>query len=165
MLSQTHFITTSSKYLNIAVVSFAALTFTTRSDATECKNPVYRGLLTSAIIRFQGEADAEICNEHGTIETISPRHIFQFSTTCSNGYSREYLMLKGFVHEDTVDSLVMRKNQDFTNTDSRTADFILTPDLNFHLYYATNQEGQEALHKVQLDDTWKFEGCGGNKGN
>lgn len=110
-------------------------------------------------MRFVGETGELVPMEHGTIETKSPKHLFKFSTAHSNGFSTEGLVLDNFKKEE-VGSIVVRKNADFTDAAGPAA-FILTPELPKQYYYATNQEGDEALHEIHLDDTWRLIGCAG----
>ncbi|WP_158810078.1 hypothetical protein [Beijerinckia sp. L45] len=130
------------------------------AHADECKQPVYRGVGDSTVLRFLGTNELE-GGERGVIETVKPHYVFKFTTTFSNGFSRESLLLQVLPKGETIDSVVMRKQADFTAGEGSTA-YMITPDLPVNFYYATNGQGSEALHKVFLPDTWKRISCGGH---
>lgn len=144
------------------IVLMVAALVSLPAEASECLQPVYRGIKSGTLMKFLGETGPAVFKEHGVIETRSPRRVFEFETTHSNGFSREYILLNetSGVHE--VDSVLMRKQRDFTSVEG-PADYIITPDLPSKFYYATNQAGQEALHALSLDDTWKRVSCGNGR--
>lgn len=131
-----------------AVVVALLLASTAIADA-KCRYPLYSGMTTHFSLRFTGKD--KIGGDSGTI-LIAGKPRYKFSTTFSNGFSQESILIEVQGRKEPINSVMLRYNDDFSKSSSDFPDFIVTPDLPVSFYYSS-------YDRPPMDDTWKLISC------